>query len=224
MEQATDKVSLGLCAHCGAEVSHDEAFCYRCKTPTEEGIVNETKINEAEVPWYFSSATIVLTFLLLTPVWSILVILDKRKSKLIKIAGVAVFFLYLFYFGSLAAGYLNIGDPVKIKFGADYVESSSGINIFEEKNTFYNGDQLAWLVELSGPVKSTSVNLLLSKVTASGGEQVIDTSPLTLANPDFNILYGKFPLLLFTGEGTYKFRVVRGDKTLAEGSFGFQPQ
>jgi hypothetical protein len=109
--------------------------------------------------------------------------------------------------------------PGRIEFGSDYVESVGSISITDPKSAFSPGEQFAWVARLRGSAKTTRVNLVLSKITPSGGEQVIDKGVMDIADPKYDTLFGKLPSGLQTGSGRYKFRVVSGDKVLAEGEF-----
>lgn len=176
----------------------------------------------SKVPWYFSRSALIFTFLFLTPIWSILILADRKRQGVgVRIMAILVGVGYLWFFGTSffgASGVTTVTGPSIIKFGTDYTETPNSVSVSIPKSQFSLGDQVAWVAQLHGPVKTTRVDLVLSRVGASGGEMVLNRSVLDIADPNFTILYGKFPLL-FTQEGNYKLRIIYNDKSLAEGIF-----
>ena len=176
----------------------------------------------SKVPWYFSRSALIFTFLFLTPIWSILILANRKRQSIgVRIIAVLVGIGYLWLFGAPflgASSVTTVTGPSIIEFGTDYTEMSNSVSVSIPKSRFSLGDQVAWVAQLRGPVKTTRVDLVLSKVGVSGGEVVLDRSVINIADPNSTILYGRFPLL-FTQDGNYKLRIIYNDKSLAEGAF-----
>jgi hypothetical protein len=134
-------------------------------------------------------------------------------------AYILYFVLYFGYHALGAAGVAAAAGPGKIEFGTDYRELSGDAQIVSAGSSLGLGDQIAWVARLRGPANTTRVDLVVSRVTPGGGEQVINRSTMNLANPKFTVLYGKNQSLSGAGAGTYRLRAYAGDAMLAEGEF-----
>jgi len=214
-----------FCSRCGAGLAPDSSFCPKCGSPVRP---KSTPIKVREViripkrPWYFSNLFLILTFLFVTPIGAGLILADKQQSRWLKVIVGIIGLGYMVYFGYFFLGApftSTMVGPGKIEFGSDYVESAGSISITDPKSAFSSGEQFAWVARLRGSAKTTRLNLVLSKITSSGGEQVIDRGVMDIANPKFDTVFGKSPSGIQTGSGRYKFRVMSGDNVLAEGEF-----
>lgn len=148
---------------------------------------------------------------------------DKQQRKWIKVVVGIIGLVYVVYFGYFFLGApftSTVVGPGRIEFGSDYVESAGSIiSITDPKSAFSSGEQFAWVARLRGSAKTTRLNLVLSRITSGGGEQVVDKGVMDIADPKFDTVFGKLPSGIQTGSGRYKFRVTSGDNTLAEGEF-----
>ena len=228
--------SAGFCRKCGTDNPGDSRFCRGCGAPlleeqeTQEEVTVVGTIGEPpptmdqqkpKQPWYFSTTFLALTFLFFTPLWGMLILADRRHGRGLKaFAGLliaAYILLFAYILGGAQFGSALIG-PATIEFGSSYVETGNGVVIENPRSAFYYYEELAWVVHLRGPAKTTSLDLVVSTISASGGEQVVDSGPMRLAHPDFQVLYGRYPLSSL-GRGHHRLRVMSGDNTLAEGDF-----
>lgn len=127
-----------------------------------------------------------------------------------------------YYFLDFAFFREKLLGPAKIQFGSKYIESSGKVLLERTAEVFpVKQPMIAWVAHLNGSVNRTSVDLVLSKLTDSGGERVLAKDPLNIADPAYNILYGiinPFTLIL-GGSGTYRFRVASEHTILAQGEF-----
>jgi ribosomal protein L40E len=214
-----------FCTKCGVELPPESSFCSKCGSPVRP---KSTSIKPREVPripkrpWYFSDLFLILTFLFVTPIGAGLILADKQQRRWVKVIvgiiglGSVVYFGYFFLGAPFTSTMVG---PGRIEFSSDYVESAGSISITEPKSTFSPGEQFAWVARLRGSAKTTRLNLVLSRITSSGGEQVIDRNVMDIADPKFDTVFGKSPSGIKTGSGRYKFRVMSGDNILAEGEF-----
>lgn len=218
--------TIAFCSKCGAALPPESNYCLKCGSPVPSDLPSQDPKEQGEnKPWYFSKPILVSTFLLLTPVWALLILADRRQGRAAKaFAGVVtVGYVSLFGYIFLADAPLvsTLVGPAEIEFGSDYLESAQGdISITDPRSSFSYDDEFAWVAHLDAPAGTTRVDLVLSKVTQSGGEQVIERTPMDLANPRYMVLFGKSPYFLsFIEPGLYRLRVMSRDNTLAVGEF-----
>lgn len=184
---------------------------------------------EAPTPWYFSTTTLALTFLFCTPVWALLTLADRRHGRGTKIfAGlVAAAYLalggYLILYATQGAQFTTlVAGPGDVRFGSEIHESTAGVSLRGESMHFADGtpgDQVAWIASLDAPARTTNLNIVLSMGTAAGGEAVIASNPLQLADPGYDTIYGILSPALYFTAGTYTLRLMSGDSILAQGQF-----
>src|SRR5690348_14017721 len=91
------------CPNCGRQGTTEQArFCGKCGTPlASPDAAAEAQIVTLQTPWYFSTPFLIFTFLLLTPIWTILILADRRRgiglkafSVLIWVVPVATFLAF----------------------------------------------------------------------------------------------------------------------------------
>jgi ribosomal protein L40E len=215
-----------FCSKCGAGLAPDSSFCPKCGSPVRP---KSPSVKTQEVPripkrpWYFSDLFLILTFLFVPPIGAGLILADKQQriwtKVIVGIIGLGCV-VYLGYFFLGAPFTSTMVGPGRIEFGSDYVESAGGIiSISDPKSVFSSGEQFAWVARLGGSAKTTRLNLVLSRITPSGGEHVVDKGVMDIADPKFDTVFGKSPSGIKTDSGRYKFRVMSGDNILAEGEF-----
>lgn len=115
---------------------------------------------------------------------------QRIKAAKISFALGVVILLWLSYYFIGAAFISSMFGPATIEFGSKYMESPGNISLVEKRSAFIIRDPVAWVARLSGPVRATSVDLSLSRVTESAGEFVITRNPIYIANPEDTVIFG----------------------------------
>lgn len=175
-----------------------------------------------ETPWYVSSGFLLFAVVFLTPAW-IAIKLARPGTQRITVARIALslygFLLAIFINDLLGHPLSSLFGPAEIEFGSKYVEAPGQVSLVDKRSSFSSDDLIAWVVYLKTPVEVTSVDLAVSKVTKSGGDLVLSKSPIFIADPSYNILFGHLnPLILVaSGTGRYRVYITRADKILARG-------
>ncbi len=110
-----------FCAQCGAPNSQQAKFCTKCgrETGTEsastdiatEGRSGTVAAGLDKRRWYFSGPVLLLAFLFLTPVWAILVLADRRRSRELKAFAALVAVGYVVLVAMAVAAYEKSGAP-----------------------------------------------------------------------------------------------------------------
>jgi hypothetical protein len=200
------------------------------RTPQPQPVELKSAQPHVPQPWYFSPPVKVLTFLFATPLWTVLVLVNKRERTSVKVLASLVAVAYVFFCMSLLTGRSLVSGllgPARIEFGTGITGSGAGIALVNTASQFeyplYN-TELAWMARLGWPVGTTTPRLVLSLVE-NGGERVIAQTMLPLADPSYTIVYGRD--MTWTGlylpntlsRGTYSLRLMNGDTTLAYGEF-----
>jgi len=212
-------MSATPCTACRREVPAGAQFCPSCGVRAAE-MATDTPAKPA---WYFSRTALIISALLFFPLWAALVIANPRQSKGSKVAaaiiGGAATVLIIYAVGG-APLVATVAGPASMDFGHDYVEVKDNVTIADRVTSFSPGEQLAWVANLRGAAGTRQLSLALSRVTPSGGEEVIERQPFQLASPEFSVVFGKFAVRV--APGRYKLRVFAFDRILAEGTFEVQ--
>ena len=107
-----------------------------------------------------------------------------------------------------------------ITFGRSYNEDT--LLIDEPKTKFKrNVKKIAWSASFIEPAGSTTITILLAKVSKNGAETLIDSSDTEISNPEFDLLANEGDLagIVDNKAGKYVLRYLREDTLLAEGTF-----
>lgn len=194
-------------------------FCQFCGTKLENKIcdVCTPPIQTVKAPWYFSKRTKLISFILFTPLWAVLVLANKRTGKGEKLfAGAMLGITILCY----AAIYTNTTHaPGIVKFGTR-VES---LSVLDPGTSFRSDEAIKWATELRSPIGTTSLLLTLSEKQADGVEVPVGQRMLSVASPDFDRISANLDLDAFTirtvKPGLYVLRILASGKVIASGEF-----
>jgi len=177
----------------------------------------------------------ILTFLFATPVWVILILINRSQKLSVKLLASIIGIGYAYLCFSMALGRPFVSQlvgPAKIEFGTAILNDGTDVRVANLTSQFdYPVDSLefAWVAHLGVPVGTTTPRLVLSQAV-NGGEQVIAQTMLTLADSNYTIVYGQD--MRWTGatlygvlplqRGVYVLRLMAGDTILARGEFSVQ--
>ncbi len=162
------------------------------------------------------------------PVQSFGATTPPKKSKLPLIIGGIAGFLLLCCVGIVALTVLVSrfgGGSGTMEFGTDYTQSSGDLEIVGKKATFTQGEQLAFVADLSERANASGLDLIMVRVNSDGTEEELFNVEVAISDPDSRVIAYKNPVLLaLTGgeSGTYKIKLLRDSTVLSEGSFTYQ--
>ncbi len=126
-----------LCPSCGSS-NHDSMAKCVCgldksgPAPDEDSAAHPSELHQ---PWYLSQTFTIIAFLLITPVWAILRLVDKKENRITKIAASIIFALYVGYVGYLyrtSEGMQQTKQetaPVNNNFEADHIATQAATKI-----------------------------------------------------------------------------------------------
>jgi hypothetical protein len=117
------------------------------------------------------------------------------------------------------------GGSGTMEFGTDYTQARSDFALVGKKDSFTQGEQLAFVANLSERANASGLDLIMVRVNADGTEEELFNTEVAISDPDTNILAYKNPVLLaLTGDesGTYKITLSRDGTVLSEGTFTYQ--
>jgi len=82
-------------------------------------------------------------------------------------------------------------------------------------------DEIAWSAQFVEAAGATTITLILARVSKGGAEEVVVTTDVDIANPDFSLLANSADLagIADNKAGTYVLRYLREATVLAEGEF-----
>jgi len=128
--------------------------------------------------------------------------------------------------------------PGTIEFGTGFKEYPGGMEIIGRKSIFvlsgsdFRDYKWVWLAKFREPVMANSIECIVSLVTVSGGEKVIASNSMVVADPQTQLISsgGNIYTMFFAGslfnnesadkyKTTYRMRIKRGVKVLAIGDF-----
>ncbi len=221
-----------FCPKCGRPRIVEEPFCPRCGTPLEQVADSDatpvaTATSPHKRPWYFSMPMLVISFLFLTPLWTILILADDKHGKGTKIVASvlgAISVIVIVYTVLGAVGVSSLIGPGQVTFGSDYARRGNDVVIVGAKSSFTSNEQMAWVAHLNAPVNTTRLDVMVSQAIGSGAEQVIYRNPVDLAYPGFTLLFNKHTASVATLglSGKFRLRILLGDTVLAVGEFEVQ--
>jgi hypothetical protein len=151
-----------------------------------------------------------------------------KKSKLPLILGGIGGFLLLCCVGLVALTVVVSrfgGGSGTMEFGTDYTQASGDLEIVGKKASFTQGEQLAFVADLSGRANASGLDLIMVRVNSDGTEEEVFNTEVAISDPDSRVIAYKNPVLLaLTGgeAGSYKIKLMRDSTVLSEGSFTYQ--
>lgn len=215
-----------VCRFCGYQFAPRRLAALGAEHLPAEGRSPDSVIDARKPPrkpWYYSNAVLIVTFLLLFPVWAILILTNGGQRTIVRVLAGIVGAVSVLLFGSAFLGaplLSSVSGPGVIEFGSDYRQTNSDFTVVGPRATFTMSDQVAWVARFKGAANTTKLDVALSRVQGSG-ETVLSRESMSIADPRYSVVASKFPVaLLVRGEfGTYRLRVYSGDTVLALGEF-----
>ena len=84
-----------------------------------------------------------------------------------------------------------------------------------------NRSEIAWSAQFFEPADATTITLILARVSKGGAEEVVVTTDVDIANPEFSLVANSADLagIADNKAGRYVLRYLRDSTLLAEGEF-----
>ena len=104
--------------------------------------------------------------------------------------GPALFFTSLILFWGLSGCDATPTQPAGIEFGTALEKAAPkglGIVLAHPGTRFGRGKPFAWVARLERPAGTTRLEIMMTHVTPTGAETVLDRQPLSLADPTYNV-------------------------------------
>lgn len=109
--------------------------------------------------------------------------------------------------------------------GHDYKQdSSNSFVIVGPADTFSSGDQFAYVINLDQGIGTTQAKLVLAKENGGGSESVVDSIPMSIADPNDNEFANKIAmsdLMYGQAPGKYKLELQTDTQVLASETFTY---
>lgn len=160
----------------------------------------------------------VLMFIFATPVWVILMFVDKKVSKGAKVsAGIVAALIMLFYVALIAFVIADEVGPEDIKFGSSYqINRYGSYSLLNEHTTFNRGDAYAWLVKFDERLDVYSLNVVWYRKLSNEQEVEVERYPATV-QPTTNTLYDDDVVDPSFEPGRYVVKVFKRGEVIASG-------
>jgi hypothetical protein len=114
----------------------------------------------------------------------------------------------------------DMSDLGKITFGTKFDRET--LLIDEPRRRFKrNYPEIAWSAQFIEAAGSTTITLIMARVSKGGAEEVVVTTDVDIANPTFSLLANSADLASIADNkaGKYVLRYLRDSTVLAEGEF-----